>query len=265
MHSYVSYSWVFPSLLIIVPITLLTVGLLWVVRKNVSDKTLRKHHDVAGYLFSIIGVLYSVILGFTVINVNERFNKADETVSTEATIMTDLYRDAVYFDQASLTSIRTNIRKYVDYVIHEEWGFPGDQIRRMHADDILQDLWKSYEDVDLQNEKAKIWYQQTIEKLDLLMNARLAREFYSWQNLSSMMWTILIVGAIITTCFMFFFGLENIRLQMLMTSLLTIYLTFMLYLVYTLDHVFEGPVQVTPRAFEESVSVFDRLDKQDLL
>jgi ABC-type branched-subunit amino acid transport system permease subunit len=94
------------------------------------------------------------------------------------------------------------------------------------------------------------------------MNARLAREFYSWQHLGSMMWTILILGAVITICFMFFFGLENIRLQMVMTSLLTIYLTFMLYLVFTLDHIFEGAVQVTPRPFQESVAIFDRLDQQ---
>ena len=181
------------------------------------------------------------------INVQDRHNKADETVYAEATIMTDLYRDAVYFDKASLPSIRANLRKYVEYVITKEWDRPGNETRRMRADAILQELWKSYERVDLQNERARIWYQHTISKLDHLMNVRLAREFCSWQNLSSMMWTILILGAIITICFMFFFSLENLRLQMLMTSLLTIYLTFMLYLVYSLDRVFEGSTHVTPK------------------
>lgn len=262
MHSHGSFAWIFPSVLIIIPVTLLTLVILWIIRKTVSDVTLRKHHDVVGYLFSIIGVLYSVILGFTVINVQDRYNKADETVYTEATIMTDLYRDATYFDKASLTAIRANIRKYVEYVIHREWGFPGDEARRIKADTILQDLWKSYAEIDLQSERTKIWYKQTISKLDCLMNARLAREFYSWENLSSMMWTILILGGIITIGFMFFFSLENLRLQMLMTSLLTIYITFMLFLVFSLDHIFEGSVCVTPRAFEESLSIFDRLDHQ---
>lgn len=262
MRIYESSGWVISAILVIVPITILSLIILWIIRKKVSIATLRKHHDVAGYVFSIIGVLYSVILGFTVINVQDRYNKAQETVYTEATIMTELYRDAVYFDKTSLPLIRANLRKYVDYVIRKEWNRPSDQKRRLRADAILQDLWKSYEGVDLQNKRTKIWYQQTITKLECLMNTRLAREFYSWQNLSSMMWTILILGAIITICFMFFFGLENLRLQMLMTSLLTIYLTFMLYLVFSLDHVFEGSVHVTPRAFEESLSIFDRLDRQ---
>ena len=262
MLNFISSSWIISSILIIIPITAFTLLILWLIRKKVSLAALRKHHDVAGYVFSIIGVLYSVILGFTVINVQDRYNKADETVYTEATIMTDLYRDAVYFDEPSLTTIRANIRKYAEYVIHKEWGFPGDQARRMRADTIMQDLWKSYSKINLKDERTQIWYKQSISKLDSLMNARLSREFYSWENLSDMMWTILILGAIITVSFMFFFGLESLRLQMLMTSLLTVYLSFMLYLVFSLDHIFEGTVHVTPRAFEESLSIFDRLDHQ---
>ncbi len=174
--------------------------------------------------------------------------------------MTDLYRDAVYFNQTSLSNIRANIRKYVDYVITKEWDFPHEESRRIEANEILLTLWKNYEKVDLKDERSKIWYTQTISKLDSLMNARLAREYYSWENLGSMMWSILILGAIITICFMFFFSLDNLRLQMLMTSLLTVYLAFMLYLVFALDHIFAGTVQVTPRAFEESIAIFDRLD-----
>ncbi len=251
MNFYESSSWILSSSLVVIPITVLTLVILLFIRKTVSLASLRRHHDVAGYMFSIIGVLYSVILGFTVINVQERYNKADETVDIEATMIADLYRDAAYFDRASLASIRTNLRKYVEYVIHNEWSKPSDQTRRIQANAYLQAIWKSYESVDImQNERSKIWYEQTIVKLDRLMNARLAREFYSWEHLSSMMWSILILGAVITISFMFFFGLENLRIQMLMTALLTIYLTFMLYLVFSLDHVFQGPVHVTPKAFE---------------
>ncbi len=260
MGSTISSSWIFSAILIMLLFTVIILALLWVIRTKVSHTTLRQHHDVAGYIFSIIGVLYSVILGFTVINVQERYNKAAETVHTEATILADLYRDAIYFDEASLASIRSNLKKYVEYVIEQEWAHPSDETRRLKANTILQNLWTSYQFVDLQSERAKIWYQQTIAKLDQLMNARLSREFYSWDSLSPMMWTILVLGALITIGFTFFFGLENLRTQMLMTSLLTIYLTFMLYLVFSLDHVFEGNVHVTPKAFQENLSIFNRLD-----
>src|SRR5580704_15836713 len=119
-----SFSWIFSSILVVAPVIILSLCILWLIRKSVSSATLRKHHDVAGFTFSIIGVLYSVILGFTVINVQERFNKANETVQTEATMIADLYRDAVYFDSASRATIQKSLRKYVQYIIQKEWAMP---------------------------------------------------------------------------------------------------------------------------------------------
>lgn len=254
--------WILSSSLFVIPIVLASLAFLWFFRKRVSASTLRKHHDVTGFTFSIIGVLYSVILGFTVVNVQDRHNKADETVLTEATMIVDLYRDAAYFDPQSRSAIRTSLRNYVNYVLTEEWTHLQNQDRRLKADLILQQIWKSYEAVDLQSEITKIWYRQAIGKLDRLMNARLARELFSSDHLSSMMWAVLLSGAFITVCFMFLFGLESLFMQMLMTGLLVGYLSFMLYLVYSLDHVFKGADHISPKAFEETIMIMDRLDQE---
>src|ERR1700722_3590103 len=117
-----SISWVYTSLLFVVPSILISLLLLRWVRKKFPVAALRKHHDVAGYTFSIVGVLYSVILGFTVINVQERYNAAEETIRTEAMMVDDLFRDAIYFDAESRATIRGSLRNYVTYVIKEEWS-----------------------------------------------------------------------------------------------------------------------------------------------
>src|SRR5271155_65772 len=100
MELFNSLSWVYSSLLVVVPSILISIFALWIVRKFVPAAALRKHHDVAGFTFSIIGVLYSVILGFTVINVQGRYNEAAESIHTEAIMVADLYRDAEYFPLA---------------------------------------------------------------------------------------------------------------------------------------------------------------------
>jgi hypothetical protein len=258
-----SISWVYTSLLFVVPSILASLLVLRWVRKKFSVSALRKHHDVAGYTFSIVGVLYSVILGFTVINVENRYNEAEETVRTEAMMVDDLFRDAVYFDEMSRSAIRASLRSYVNYVIKEEWALLPKKLWLYRGSAILENLWKSYETVDLTSVKSKIWYEQTIRKLDKLMDARLSREFYSAEHLGSMMWTILILGAIITLSFMFLFGLENLRIQMLMTALLSGYLSFILYLVFSLDHIFQGSPQIQPKAFEEILVLFDKLDQDN--
>ena len=49
--------------------------------------------------------------------------------------------------------------------------------------------------------------------------------------------------------------------MLLMTGLLAGYLSFMLYLVFSLDHIFQGPEGIKPEAFEQVLTIFDRWDK----
>jgi hypothetical protein len=230
------------------------------VRKTVSVETLRKHHDVAGFTFSIVGVLYSVILAFTVINVQTRYNEAEETLHTEATMLSDLYRDAGFFGSEDRDRIRSVLREYVHYVLTREWKAPLSRASSPETQKILEKIWNSYFQVAIEGDKAKIWYEQSIVKMDNLMNARLYREFASHQHLGAMMWSLLVIGAAITICFMFFFGLENLRMQMFMTILLSGYISFILYLIFSLDHIFQGPEAIKPIAIEQVSKFFDQWD-----
>jgi uncharacterized membrane protein HdeD (DUF308 family) len=253
--------WVFSLSLVVIISIGFWCGALWVARKKISIDLLKKHHDVAGFTFSIIGVLYSVILGFTVVSVQERYNRTMETLHTEATVLADLYREAGFFPEPSRNRVRTTLRNYVSYVVNEEWHLPKDRKMHFKAQKILQDLWDSYFYVTLDSDNQKAWYQESIGKLDNLMSARLEREFSSWDHLSSMMWSLLLSGGVITILFMFFFGLDNFRIHMLMTALLAGYLAFILFLVYSLDHSFKSSRYTTPVVMEQLSDLFDRWDR----
>ncbi len=258
-----SPNWIFSCFLVVIPTIIFSLTVLLVIRRAISHERLRKHHDVAGFTFSIVGVLYSVILGFIVINVQEHYNATEETIHTEVTMLSDLYRDADYLPFESRAPIRSSLRKYVDCVIKIEWKHLGkeDKDQRLESQKKLKELWNSYYSVNLDDAKVRIWYQQSIAKLDQLMNARLSRQFSAREHLGGMMWSLLIIGATITIGFMFFFSLENVRSQMLMTALLSGYLSFMLYLVFSLDHTFTGPKAIQPAAFEQVLVTFDQWDQ----
>lgn len=255
-----SPSWILLALACVLPSILFFLGLLYWVRKHFSTRDLQKNHDVAGFTFSIIGVLYSVILGFTVINVQNHYNDVLQTLHTEATVLADLYEDAGFFSLPDRDAIRLSLRNYVNYVVNEEWGQQTRKGPSYQTHQVMGRVWDSYYNVSLDNEKISIWYTESISKLNNFLNARLTREFSAWEHLSPMIWSLLIVGAIITICFMFFFGLENLHSQMAMTALLAGYLSFMLYLVYSLDHVYTGPAKIKPVAFEQVSELFDRWD-----
>jgi hypothetical protein len=257
---YNSPYWVFSASIVVIVSTVFWCGALWLFRRKIRIDVLKKNHDVAGFTFSIIGVLYSVILGFTVVSVQDRYNRSVETLHTEATVIADLYREAEFFPKVSKDQVRATLRDYVSYVVNEEWHFPKDKKMHLGAQKILKRLWDSYYHVDLQNDNQKAWYQESIGKLDNLMSARLEREFNSWDHLGSMMWSLLLSGALITILFMFFFGLDNLRSQMLMTALLAGYLAFILFLVFSLDHSFKSSENATPVVMEQLLDLFDRWD-----
>jgi len=194
------------------------------------------------------------------VNVQDRFNRSIETIHTEATVLADLYREAEFFEQPYRDELRVTLRNYVSYVLKEEWHLPKDKKMHLGAQKHFKSLWDSYYHVDLKTDNQKAWYLQSIGRLDDLMRARLEREFNSWDHLGSMMWSLLISGAVITILFMFFFGLDNLRSQLLMTALLSGYLAFILFLVFSLDHTFKGSENMSPVVMEQLSDLFDRWD-----
>lgn len=66
--------WALSSLIIVACSAIFYSTLLLFVRKKVAPEVLKKHHDVAGFAFSVIGILYSVLLGFVVVNAQNRYD-----------------------------------------------------------------------------------------------------------------------------------------------------------------------------------------------
>lgn len=256
-----SSSWIIYCLLVVAGTILLCSAILYFVRKIIHFDQLKKSHDVVGFTFGLVGVLYSVILGFTVINEQARYNALVEAVHTEAILLGDLYEDSVYFEEKDRKAIQGSLRNYIEYVLNEEWGL--DEKKHIHskARFVIKQIWDSYYDVEIKNDKMKIWYAESISKLNNFLNARLERQFNSWEHLGSIMWSLLIVGGVITISFMFLFGLESLHSHILMISLVAGYLSFMLFLVYSLDHVFVEPQKIKPTALEQVYELFNEWDK----
>lgn len=59
------------SVLIVGSSIVLSLLVLWIVRKVFSHEQLTPHNEVSGFVYAAIGVIYAVILGFAVISVWE--------------------------------------------------------------------------------------------------------------------------------------------------------------------------------------------------
>lgn len=228
------------------------------VRRYVGVEKLRNNHDVASSTFGIIGLIYGVILGFTIVNVHDRFNHAHQNVENEAKALIDLYRDAAVFPPEVRDNIRNHLREYVEHVIHDEWPKMMNETRiKVIPPKSVTALWHAYYQYTPQDIRQKAWYETSIGNLNEFSDLRHGRIFNTRYSQGAMMWTLLIGGAIITVFFMCFFGSSSLLSQMLMTACLAACIAFMLFLIFTLDAVFTGGARLEPTAFNDVLQSFD--------
>jgi hypothetical protein len=81
-------------------------------------------------------------------------------------------------------------------------------------------------------------------------------------GIAPIMWAVLITGGIFTVLFTYFFGVTNVKAQILMTVLVSITLSLNVFLVYLFGSPFSGDMAVPPDAFRLDQKVFDGYEKQ---
>ena len=246
--------WSVGTVLSILLLMLFTVGGLLIVRRKIGVINLRRHHDVAGYVFCNLGVLYSVLLGFTVVNVQQRFDRVKETLETEAGYLVELHRDAAIFPENERLKIQSAILSYAESVLHEEWPEMQKRTATFRPSTSFKQVWHSYYALEPKSIREQVWYAESIRKLNEVMNVRLQRLLGSRESLGFEMWTLLVTGALVMATFLWFFGLESITSHILMASLLTASLSFLLFLIFSLDTTFSGDVSISPEVFEKVIA-----------
>ncbi len=249
--------WVLGVLILCGIFFILTLISIFIVKKTVSDSDLRSHQEVAGFVFTNIGVLYAVLLGFTVVNAQQRFDKIKDTIQLEASYLGELYRDAEVFSEDDRNNIQRSLKKYTESIINEEWDSMS--IGLPHSETVLalNDIWGTYYALNPVTAKEQAWYKESINKLNQLFTARIARLQGSQESLGVEMWSLLLFGGIILATFICFFSL-NASSHMLLAFMLSATISFLLFLIYSFDTAYIGDINIPPGAFIRALEGFQR-------
>ncbi|MEA2373136.1 MAG: hypothetical protein QOH12_3530, partial [Solirubrobacteraceae bacterium] len=92
------------------------------------------------------------------------------------------------------------------------------------------------------------FYSNAVTSLQRVSELRRARILMSGDELPLPLWTALIVGAMISIGFTYFFGVRNFRAQALMVAALSSMIGVVLFLILALDLPFTGDISVGPTA-----------------
>ena len=115
--------WALIALIVIVP-TALAMTAQVLIRRSVGVETLVKNNEIAGFKFATVGVIYAVLLAFSVIVVWEKFNDAQTSVAEEAGATAALFRYAEG-KEPEAAALRAALVNYLKAAIDEEWPAMG--------------------------------------------------------------------------------------------------------------------------------------------
>ncbi len=240
-----------PSWLLLILLIVITVGLsllgLRLVNRRVPHHVMKCHNDVAGFIFATIGVMYGVILGFDIYMVWQDFNDAQKTVALESGEVLGLYRDLdLYPDEQAVQGVRTALIDYLHSVVHDEFPAMARMQRSPATRQAIDRIWENLRKLHPRDDQERLVYKEILEDMNRMAKFRLERLSAAEEELPNVVWLALIVGAVITISFTFFFGSENTWAQVTMTALLAAMVATVIFVILQLDHPFMGEVCIKP-------------------
>lgn len=245
------------GLLIVFSSVLLSVLGLLFVRKFADYQSLKSSHEVGGYMLSIVGTVYAVLLGLVVVDAMTRFQEGLAITESEANSLADIFILAERMPKDRSKVVQELCMKYSDLVINKEWPLMDKREICMDARRTAIALVREVQDWEPVTESQKAIYPIAISEACQLWDARRQRTNMSEHSVPPLEWFCLVMGGFVTVAFTYLFGLEKLKLQILMTSMVSMLIALNLFLVLMFGYPFSGELKVPPTPFEVDRKIFN--------
>jgi len=234
---------------------------MWLMHCKMKIPVNGAHNEITGYIFSVAGVLYALLLAFLITAVWEGVNDVSNAVSREAAAIITIARYSEEFPNPVRHQVYDQLRNYAELVINDEWKRMSQgnienngSLRATVALNNLYTIYRQYPPAAVNSE--------AMRNLDDLSSRRILRLMSGGtQPLPRIVWIMLVSGAIIIIYFSMILYLENLRLHIFIVSLLTILIVMCLWSILNLSNAFIGGLQVSPDALKYALHVIDTLPK----
>jgi hypothetical protein len=224
---------------------------------TIVDET---HNEVAGLIFAAVSVVYSVVLAFLVVSVWEQFGVAEQTAALESTAIIAAARTCTSFPEPARQQVHDLLVKYSTIVLNEELAGASqgslDRDGSPQALAALNEIWTIYRGLPPNSVDSA-----TTASLNDLSKERNLRLLEEEATLPSLLWIILVVGAMITIAFGMILHMKNVQLHVITIALLTGTIVLCLWLIVEINHPFTGDIRVSADPYEHAIYVINTLSR----
>lgn len=219
----------------------------WVRRQHMTDHS---HNDIVSYFLAAITVFYGITLGLLAVATWTNFSNTQDKVDHEAQVIASLYRDVNSFPDPLRTTLDGDLRAYVREIIDVSWPEQRRGIVPYNSGPKLEQFQADLLLFEPTTEREKIVVAESYGVFNALVEARRSRLETVTNGMPTSLWTLVILGGLITLTATLFFDTPSLRMHFWMTVLLSTLLGLMVFLIGTLDNPFRGKVSIGPGSLE---------------
>jgi Protein of unknown function (DUF4239) len=179
------------------------------------------------------------------------YSDAQGKVDHEAVALGGLYRDIGAYPDPSRVIMQEDLRKYTRQVIDVGWPMQQHGIVPNNASAILNDFQAHFMSFEPITERQKILAAEAYRAFNDLVESRRARLNTVTTEMPGPLWTIVIAGAVICIAVSWFFHAVSFNMHVWMTTLLSVLLGLIIFLIAVLDNPYRGRLSVTPEPLQQ--------------
>lgn len=224
--------------------------MLAITRRFRSAERLRREHDVVAAILTVLGAIYGVLLAFIVTTVWTQYSHTLEICETEGSCLANLHRDSYCLPVSNQVPARQAMIDYARVVIDDAWPALVRQKDSPKATSAMNRIWQEYYQVRPVTETEKIWFQESVARLNELAHLRRLRTLAAQDSLSRLHWVMLMFGGVVVVSLANLFGVERFRAHLFLTLSVTCLIVMILHLIHEFDNPFNGEPHIAPVSFE---------------
>jgi hypothetical protein len=188
------------------------------------------------------------------------FTETEEKVDREAGALAALYMDVSHYPSPNRERLQKDLRDYTHHVIEVAW--PQQKMGIIPKGNLAIVGLLAYDLACFEptSEGQRSLHEEAYRQFNELILRRRSRLLGVTAGLSSALWALVLIGAVINIAVTWCFHLHNKRMHIWMTMLTSSLLGLMIFLLAAMDRPYMGELSVTSQPFQ---LVYNELMKPD--
>ncbi len=205
-------------------------------------------------MFGVIGVTFAVLLAFVVMLTFEGYGAARNAVAGEAAVARDVADAAAGLQEPARTDLRHGVGAYLAQVMNTEWPAQAAGQANESAETALAALNRLAALVRPALSGEAAYQAALVAALARLQDARAVRQSTAANRVASIVWTVVLLGGVLTVGAGSFLGAPSLRMHMAMSATLAASGALVVVLIVALSQPYRGDFRIPTTPYQRVLS-----------